>query len=72
MQRSPGAKPVYGVCEVCFGMRNDITPKTTWWCKICKVFMCEACEPDLESRGIVALKKLFKFGPYAKKDPPLK
>jgi len=48
-------------CAVCVGMEGDHTRKRVAYCTACGEWICDTCKPRVAARGILALKKLFKF-----------
>lgn len=44
------------VCDVCFIVRGDTTPKPAKWCPFCKSWICETCRPAVKDRAVAAMK----------------
>lgn len=59
----PGKDKKYSLqqCCICVGMENDHTLKSCYHCDACDEWICDNCTDRWMSRGILAVKKLFRF-----------
>lgn len=45
------------VCDVCRLLRGDLTLKETRYCHLCDAEICAVCFPNVDWRGVAAMKK---------------